>query len=121
MASNRGYPPPTRGTTDRSWGRSVASASMTAAGLIMATAPLALWVAPDIVTFKLVLVVCLLACVAVMLLARIGEADRAPDAHPPYRPPPRLSAASIEKLQNQGELSRRRPEVPKEAIRRELE
>lgn len=121
MASNRGYPPPTRGTTDRPWSRSAVSASMTAAGLIMAAAPLALWVAPDIVTFKLVLVVCLLACVAVMLLARIGGAGPGPGAHPPHRPPPGLPTAAIEGLQNQGDMSRRRSEALKEALRREPE
>lgn len=97
------------GATGGPLSRRIVSAAMTAAGLIMLLSPLALWIAPDKVTFKLVLLVCLVASGVVILLARTGEPDDAP--RQASRPPSGLSEATIEQLQNRRELSRRPIEI----------
>ncbi len=85
--------------------RAAGDAAMTIAGLTMLLAPLALWVAPDKVTFKLVLLVCFAACGAVILLARWKAhwPEERGRAAPPLT---RLSEQAIERLQNQGITTR---------------
>ena len=93
------------------WSRAIAGAAMTVAGLVMMVTPLALWVAPDKDTFKLVLLACIAASTAVVLIARIGGSRPVDRGRPAAGRPPGLSDAAIERLQNRGELSRRPLEI----------
>lgn len=83
---------------------------MTAAGLVMMLTPLALWIVPDITSFKLVLAVCGVACWIVVLLARLDREGRDRTEGRPAEPLAALSPETIERLQNAGEMRRRRPD-----------
>lgn len=91
--------------------QAIVSATMTVAGLVMLLSPLALWIAPDKLTFKLVLLVCIVASGIVILLARIAEPEPGDGPRQVSRPPSGLPEATIERLQNRGEMSRRPIEI----------